>query len=114
MGRRKARPRWHEAGTTVPFKFHASRRRGENVLGELELIEGEGNRSCDRIRLIGLRRRRMRQEVERPGFPDGHSVRSAAIGSMHAARQAGIMDATRDTRPSRNAELVNMTGSHGC
>ena len=46
--------------------------------------------------------------------PTGHSVRSAAIGSMHAARQAGIMDATRDTRPSRNVALVSMTGSHGC
>jgi len=43
-----------------------------------------------------------------------HSVRSAAIGSMHDARQAGIMNATRDPEPSNNVAIVSMTGSHGC
>lgn len=54
------------------------------------------------------------QAVERPSFRDGHSDRRAAIGSMHAARQAGIIDATRAPRPSNNVAVVSMTGSHGC
>ena len=35
----------------------------------------------------------------------GYSVRSAVIGSTHAARQAGIMDATRAPTPSNNVAI---------
>ena len=32
----------------------------------------------------------------------------------HAARQAGIMDATRAPTPSNKVVIASMTGSHGC
>ena len=42
-----------------------------------------------------------------------HSVRSAIIGSMPAARQAGTTDATRAARLSNNVASMSMTGSDG-
>ena len=69
---------------------------------------------CGAAHLNGLGVTHPGDRSERSVFRDGHSVRSAVIGSTRAARQAGIMDATKAPRPSTNVAIVSITGSHGC